>query len=816
MPTMIYVSGLALDAANDRLWVVNTGSVMKVRLSTGQIEGWIGKVGAAPSGGAAGCTTAAVGTFTPGWCTGGYANSGTGAGDGSIVGGIGIAVDVANDAIYVTDSNRVLKYALSTGAFVGWVGKIATSPTGGGAGCPGAAVGSYTPHWCTGGTAAYGSTGNGDFSAPTKPSLDSTGTYLYVPDNNVGMIRRFTASDGQQAGWMGRIATSPTGGDPGCAGAAVNTFTPGWCTGGSGSYTQAYDAFVWAAAIALDEANSRFYTYSNSTGEIQKAGFSGGFQGWMGLIASSPTGGDPGCSGAAVGTATPGWCTGGGAIPGLRLGQYGQSSRASIRLDAVNSKLYVVDAANHRVVRLNTDGTGVQAIGATVAGAGAWTTTAGVAPGAVDGTFTGIKGVVRDTAGNALYVSSNHRIQKFNLTTGATIGWVGRVAESPTGGAIGCAGAARNSVTPGWCTGGSSMSATSGDGSVYAPGSMAIDVPNDLLYLADGNRVVRYRASTGAFQGFIGRIGTSPTGGDPGCAGAASNSATPGWCTGGSSTSGTGDGSLNTASGVAIDSSRGYLYVTDRYNYRVMKFTLGGAFVGWIGRIGTSPTGGDPGCAGAAVGSVTPGWCTGGTGASGAGDGMFNYPAQVVLDADRNLLLVSNYYNHRIEKFDAETGAFIGWKGKIATSPTGGSAGCAGAAVGAIAPGWCRGGSASGSTSGDGAFNYPNGIAFDSSSGALYVNDLGGRVQILNSVTGEAIGWVGYVSGVNPTSGYAGCTTSVGGLTPGYCRGGSSGQNALGLMGYFMSPEQLDYDPTTGRLYLVDGTNNRVLRFDNL
>jgi hypothetical protein len=45
--------------------------------------------------------------------------------------------------------------------------------------------------------------------------------------------------------------------------------------------------------------------------------------------------------------------------------------------------------------------------------------------------------------------------------------------------------------------------------------------------------------------------------------------------------------------------------------------------VGWRGQIATSPTGGDVGCAGAAVGGVTPGWCTGGSAIAGTANGSF-------------------------------------------------------------------------------------------------------------------------------------------------------------------------------------------------
>jgi hypothetical protein len=86
------------------------------------------------------------------------------------------------------------------------------------------------------------------------------------------------------------------------------------------------------------------------------------------------------------------------------------------------------------------------------------------------------------------------------------------------------------------------------------------------------------------------------------------------------------DGSMFRPGGVFVDAANLYLYVVDMGNSRIDRyFVSSGNFAGWIGLIGTSPTGGDPGCAGATVGTFTPGWCIGGTTAAstiGNGDGM--------------------------------------------------------------------------------------------------------------------------------------------------------------------------------------------------
>jgi DNA-binding beta-propeller fold protein YncE len=95
---------------------------------------------------------------------------------------------------------------------------------------------------------------------------------------------------------------------------------------------------------------------------------------------------------------------------------------------------------------------------------------------------------------------------------------------------------------------------------------------------------------------------------------------------------------LYVPSAVVTDSS-GNLYVADKHNNRVSKYSSTGAFQGWMGKILTSPTGGAAGCSGAAVYSVTPGWCTGGTAVSGTGVGQFTNPSAVGIDASGHLFV---------------------------------------------------------------------------------------------------------------------------------------------------------------------------------
>jgi hypothetical protein len=466
----------------------------------------------------------------------------------------GIALDSSGN-LYVADSNQRVSRYDSSGAFTG-----ALQSTG-----VFSAWNRSTKHPVLG-------NGDGMMQYPQGLALDSSGN-LYVVDNSNHRVNKYNSS-GVFQGWIGKIGTSPTGGAAGCNGAAVGTLTPGWCKGGTSIDGSDDGMMSYPVGIALDTSGN-LYVVDNGNHRVNKYNSAGAFQGWIGNIGTSPTGGAAGCNGAATGTFTPGWCKGG-------------------------------------------------------------TSTSGTS----DGMLNYPTGIALDSSGNVYVVDQvNNRVNKYN-SSGAFQGWIGNIATSPTGGAAGCSGAAAGTVTPGWCKGGTSTDGTD-DGMMSYPQVVALDSSGN-LFVADyyNHRISKYNSS-GAFQGWIGTIDTSPTGGAAGCNGAATGTFTPGWCKGGTSTSGTGDGMMYYPQGLALDTS-GNLYVADSANARVNKYNSSGAFQGWIGNIATSPTGGATGCNGAAAGTVTPGWCKGGTSTSGFDVGMLSYPAVLALDSSGNLFVVDS------------------------------------------------------------------------------------------------------------------------------------------------------------------------------
>jgi len=798
IPAPGYPNSVSFDSSGN-MYVTDAqgdGDVSKYD-SSGNLIGWIGEIGTSPTGGAAGCNGAAVGTFTPGWCTGGASSSGMG--DGMMNGPSHVAFDASGN-LYVSDwgNARINKYS-STGAFMGWIGNVLSSPTGGAAGCNGAAVGTFTPGWCTGGT-SQGGTGDGMLANANDVALDSSGN-IYAADGNGSRISKYNPT-GAFLGWIGKIATSPTGGAAGCNGAAVGTFTPGWCTGGASGYGSG-DGMIDDAGGMIMDSSGNIYVADVVNHRINKYSSSGTFLGWIGKIATSPTGGAAGCNGAAVGTFTPGWCTGGTSGSGTGDGML--SRPADVALDP-SGNLFVADYDNHRVNKYTSAGVFVGAIQTVAAFSPIWRRGQVGARGNGDGMLNGPWGIAQDSAKN-LYVSdgSNSRISKYN-SSGTFLGWIGKIATSPTGGAAGCSGAAVGTFTPGWCTGGTSASGT-GNGMLDTPTGIVLDSSGNLYVVDSNNARINKYDSSGVFQGWIGKIATSPTGGAAGCSGAAVGTNTPGWCTGGTSASGTGNGMLNAPNGIALDSSSN-LYAMDSGNHRINKYNSSGVFQGWIGKIATSPTGGATGCNGASVGTFTPGWCTGGTSAQGTGDGMLKSPSGIALDTSGNLY-VADTFNSRISKYDS-SGVFQGWIGSIDTSPTGGAVGCSGAARYSFTPGWCKGGASTGDD-GDGELQFPNALVLDSS-GNFYVADSSNHRINKYKSTGATLGWLGTIS-TSPTGGATGCKgAAVGTFTPGWCTGGAA-NDGLGD-GTLAGTTALTLD-SSGNFYVVDRGNNRIIRISN-
>jgi len=451
------------------------------------------------------------------------------------------------------------------------------------------------------------------------------------------------------------------------------------------------------------------------------------------------------------------------------------SSPSGIVADPTGTYLYVADG--NRIVKMNAStGAFLGAIGNVTTAGGTCSTTGltsgwcsgGVFSGSTSvGGFSNVRNIAIDSTGTFLYVtdSSNFRIVKVDISTGISVGAIGKVTT--TGGTCTTLGA-----TTGWCTGGIFGTGT-GAGMYAMPQSVILDSAGSYLYIVDtnNNSVIKVNAGSGAFIGAIGKVTT--TGGTCTTLGAAS-----GWCSGGIFGTGTADGMFTFPIGLAIDSTGSSVFI-GAGGGRIVKINAStGAVDGVIGNV--LSTGGTCTSTG-----VTSGWCKGGTFQIGTGDGMYDTPQAIKVDASGIMYVAEGAKATRI---NAATGAVIGSIGNVTT--TGGTC----ATIGATS-GWCLGGTYSNGT-GDGMLNYPKSIEVDSS-GYLYMGDASYRVMKYNASTGAFLGSTGRAT--RPNNSWAFSLTATG-ITPG-------GTNVAGILA---SPQVVISHPTQAYLYIIDNGGMRL------
>lgn len=814
----------------------------------------------------AACVATANGAQTPGWCLGGVSQAG---GSEAALGGLYYPRDVVDDGTYVYvanySSHTITRYLSSTGAFDGYLGVISgtsglTAATGGPVSCSSALSGDVTPGWCRGGTADTTGGGNpvavtGRISAPLALAVDDD--YLYVVNRQ--FVSRYDKASGAFAGWIGMVEATPTGGAPGCTTTLQNQVTPGWCYGGQakeadprtagqvGGFNYPRDILLvnndmyiihtnyngvivkynkttgaslgilpdhsqnWIGPVQMAYDGTNFFIADNK--RVIKTSTTGLLEGWIGKVSSNAGMSGLGCTSLAVNDDTPGWCLGGSSRPGMQ----NQSFRDlfSIVYDG-NGKIIVGQgAASGQVRRFDaTTGAYEGTLGLESISPSKWTNNSVMTTarhGFDDNSMYNPQ--ASHVNGDYLYVAemNSSRVKKINLRTGELVGWIGSITSSPTGGMAGCTGSNSYTASPSWCLGANfqpstlwgvtGMVSTVTNGIMLNPAGIASD--STYIYVTDRglHRISRFRMDNGAPAGWIGKISTSPTGGDPGCNGAPAGTFTPGWCSGGVSTYGTGNGELYNPYGIVQHA--GNLYVTDGSNHRVVAYNASsGAFIGWIGRTNAAPTGG---CTVASNGSYnvsTSGWCTGGTAqAASTSDrgGGFYFWSRSGLTTDGTYLYIANFYNGRIDKYNFN-GQYQGsartrqdiytdnWSNVPTVVNTYGSASC----------------------------SRPNSLWTDGTNiySVIYspcsrANDTFAVVKTGLS-SGQTIGWqAGIDPNYLPNDGDPGCPGATD-STPGWCRGG---RVSYGLtLGSFSGMEG-DVSGDANYVYISDEVGNRVSRF---
>ena len=732
-PSTVY--DIHLTSAKDTMYLVDyaRSRVLKYNYQTQSYVGWIGAYNGAGSIGITGsnvngainaqCISTPHAQTTPGWCLGGQSVALDGQGTGALWAPTRLTDD--GNYVYVVSQYgfTVNRYVAATGAFAGWIGRVYSTPSGAGTGtsnsCSTAAAGNSTPGWCMGGTNYSNNTGSGGVGAgtgdgrlyfPHSIAYSATnggqggGPFIYV--SNRGSIKRYNATTGAYYGWIGYVNNTPTGAAPDvtntCASTAATHRTPGWCIGGGTSNVNPNTSLAGDIPLGggvndptflyVDDTNN--YLYVNHTDN-------GGTFGKYNLA-----------TGAFLGNFKVNTFTSPYAMEFDGTYFYISDWNRIVKMDAAGVVYGWVGKVSNNTSMSGNPGCSTLVPNANTPG---WCLGGSAKPGIDEQSAQTITAMAIDGNGNMLTGSYQFpAVKMWKSSDGTYVGQMTMQSSSP----------------PAWTTS-QEFAGYQGydDMSLNSPWGVYNDGTN--LYVAeyDGSRIKKINKDTGQVIGWIGGITSSPTGGASGCVGATAMAASPGWCLGAWEfpnllwNSGmiptTTDGLIYTPTAITGDST--YLYVTDSLN-RVIRFNKStGLSAGWIGFISSAPTGGATGCNGAS--GFTPGWCTGGTSTStSTSTGGMNGPVSIVYLSGN--LYVFDSGNYRINGYNATTGAFLGWTGQIATTPTGGTGANCNKGAGFYTNGFCVGGTSAresitlGSNPGGGFYPWgyqrtSNGLATD-------------------------------------------------------------------------------------------------------
>lgn len=664
-----------LDIPRNIFYVADLYRIQKFNLSTGAFLGAIGHSTASGT-----CLSGSQNT----WCSNGQFS--TGSQDGMFNGASALDVNFGQDLLIVSESNnhRIQKFSLSTGAYIGSIGKSTAAGT---------CIAGKQNSWCAGGVFSLGD-GDGLFDQPSGVAIDASSNTLLVANYYNDSVQKFNLTSGAFIGSIG-MGMFPNG-------TCVFGKQPGWCVGGTFDYDDREGGFWRPSDISIDAAGDLMYVSDVFGSKIQKFTLSTGA--YIGAIGFSTY-----ASGTCVAGIQPGWCFNGAHSFDSDSINGGFSVVNGITVDVANNVLYSVETNANRVQKFNlATGAYQSTLNGVFNPLTTWkkVTDSGspINTAFVEYSLTSPKDFVADEINNRLYVLDESTVKKFNLTTGAYIGAIGKSTASGT-----CILGKQNS----WCTGGV-FNGGVGDGEFSSPTALAIDVVEDLLYVASSDKIQKFTLSTGAFIGSVGRSTASGT-----CISGAQST----WCTGGVFSTGAADGMFNGISALALDHDNGYLYITESFNRRIQRISIStGAAAGAIGNSSNSGT--------CSLGSQNN-WCSGGVFSYSTIDGGFANPRSITLDVQNNYFYVGDVY--KVSKFILSSGNFVGAIGKSTAAGT--------CDVG-LQSHWCSGGVFSSGAS-DGTFLGIADIEIDLENDLLYVGN-SSSIQKFNLTGGNFLGAIGF------------------------------------------------------------------------
>lgn len=808
------------------MYVTQNHYVLRFNTSSGAYAGWIGFNGAGTACGPAS-------TVISNWCTAQSTNAQVAGASSAVLGGFNGPTGIryakvdGDEFLFIADAgnHRIVRVQLD-GSNPAWIGNIgATAPTLP-AGCNGATQGAVTPTWCTNGVSQRSQRVNLPGNPPTLPgegfnnpqSMDFdhsgteevTGDYIYVADSSNSRITRWNIRTGAFAGWVGLVTNESLSQVVG--GTVTNNYPNTWISSAASGTNTGSRGFGTIYKIRTDGTYIYFGDSYHRIGRLRKSD-GGGFQ-WAGRVGTPPSGGSSGCASTAVGSPTPGWCSGGG---GNRYGISNLAFHDPRGIELVGGQIFVADRYNYRVQRINTSsGLFESWMGAVRNALNGWRKDEIEAArgGYDDSSFgpqvqTHVMGIAN--GGGALIVSDQNwnRVKKYTTSSGVYEGYIGTFVNNNPYSPVApddCVGIT-SGMTPTWCQGGGRTAASSGVNGFNNPAGLTSD--GTYLYVANlsNHRIDKIRISDAGYIGWIGRIATTPNDGPDDCATTTSPSYTPNWCTGGTANTGTTHGAYESVRGVYYDSLSSLLFVTDGRGRLSKVNATNGAILGSTGSISS----GSAGCV--VNSSAAQGWCDGSAAASNNGSyGRINAGQGIGADADYVYVVDSS---HRILRFNKSTGAPSGFIAGLTGSANLSSSGACGDTAWVakpypkVTPGWCATnalGQAPNTTATnlEGGLNDPRGIYV--TGGFIYVLDSGNHRINKYAADGTFEGWKGQVL-TTPTGGEAGCTGYVSGdITKVWCKGGSASPSSR--LGGFDTPTGMTGD--SYYLYVFDPRNNRI------
>jgi len=275
-----------------------------------------------------------------------------------------------------TGNDRVTKEDMAGNRRIGWIGQYDNNS------CAGGSPDGFRENFGNGDYSRVPSSDRRGYNTPTGIGFNGAIPFFWVADHNNHRIVKH-GINALDFGWLGGGNTT-----------GYNTGSGTTAGSGDGWFDNPWDVVV--------DSDGNLYISNRDNHRIDKWDSDGNFIGSIGNDQSN-------------------WQTGVGNTSGVTYTSFDNPRGMTLTADGY---LLVCDYNNHRVMKIQTDGTFLGWFGAGVSGI----LTVNAPPSGNDsGEFNGPMGVFHDPDENIVYIadSQNHRVQLWNYATLSFIGWLG-------------------------------------------------------------------------------------------------------------------------------------------------------------------------------------------------------------------------------------------------------------------------------------------------------------------------------------------------------------------------------------------------------